>query len=128
MQLAMIGLGRMGGNMVQRLLEGGHEVIVYDRSAAAIATQVAKGIQAAKDLGDVARQLKPRRVAGDEPEHRVGPEPDPRARNPGRGVEQSRQRPGVCERIPRRGRGHWTCTPTRSPGSPAGAGRTKKFA
>ena len=62
MQLAMIGLGRMGGNMVERLLEGGHEVIVYDRSAAAIATQVAKGIKAAKDLGDVARQLKPRRV------------------------------------------------------------------
>jgi 6-phosphogluconate dehydrogenase len=62
MQLAMIGLGRMGGNMVQRLLQGGHEVIVYDRSADAIATQAAKGVKAAKDLGDVARQLKPRRV------------------------------------------------------------------
>ena len=33
MQLAMIGLGRMGGNMVQRLLQGGHDVVVYDRSA-----------------------------------------------------------------------------------------------
>ena len=30
MQLAMLGLGRMGGNMVQRLLQGGHKVIAYD--------------------------------------------------------------------------------------------------
>src|ERR671914_2259307 len=43
MRLAMIGLGRMGGNMVQRLLQGGHEVIVYDRSADAIEAHVAKG-------------------------------------------------------------------------------------
>ena len=62
MQLAMIGLGRMGGNMVQRLLQGGHEVIVYDRSADAIAAQAVKGVKAAKDLSDVARLLKPRRV------------------------------------------------------------------
>jgi 6-phosphogluconate dehydrogenase len=62
MQLAMIGLGRMGGNMVQRLLQGGHEVIVYDRSADAIAAQVTKGVRAARDLSDVVSQLKPRRV------------------------------------------------------------------
>ena len=30
MQLAMLGLGKMGGNMVQRLLKGGHKVIAYD--------------------------------------------------------------------------------------------------
>jgi 6-phosphogluconate dehydrogenase len=63
MQLAMIGLGRMGGNMVQRLLQGGHEVVVYDRSADAVNAHVAKGIKGAKDLADVARQLAPRRVA-----------------------------------------------------------------
>jgi 6-phosphogluconate dehydrogenase len=62
MQLAMIGLGRMGGNMVQRLLQGGHEVIVYDHSADAVAAQVAKGVKAAKDVGEIARQLKPRRI------------------------------------------------------------------
>ena len=63
MQLAMIGLGRMGGNMVQRLLQGGgHELIVFDRSADAVKTHVAKGVKAAKDLADVARQLAPRRV------------------------------------------------------------------
>ena len=33
MQLGMIGLGRMGGNMVQRLLQGGHELVVFDRSS-----------------------------------------------------------------------------------------------
>jgi 6-phosphogluconate dehydrogenase len=62
MQLAMIGLGRMGGNMVRRLLQGGHELIVYDRSADAVKAHVAKGVKAAKDLADVARQLAPRRV------------------------------------------------------------------
>ncbi len=62
MQLAMIGLGRMGGNMVQRLLQGGHQVVVYDRSAEAIQAHVAQGAQGAKDLADVARHLAPRRV------------------------------------------------------------------
>ena len=65
MQLAMIGLGRMGGNMVQRLVQGGHELILYDSSADAIKPHVgkgAKGAKGAKDLADVARQLTPRRV------------------------------------------------------------------
>jgi len=62
MQLAMIGLGRMGGNMVRRLVQGGHGVIVYDSSAAAVAAHVTKGVNAAKDLADVARLLEPRRV------------------------------------------------------------------
>ena len=62
MQLAMIGLGRMGGNMVQRLVQGGHELIVYDSSADAIKPHVGKGAKGAKNLADVARQLTPRRV------------------------------------------------------------------
>jgi 6-phosphogluconate dehydrogenase len=62
MQLAMIGLGRMGGNMVRRLVQGGHEVIVYDSSAEAVKAHVTKGVNAAKDLADVARLLEPRRV------------------------------------------------------------------
>jgi len=62
MQLAMIGLGRMGGNMVQRLVQGGHELILYDSSADAIKARVGKGAKGAKDLADVARQLTPRRV------------------------------------------------------------------
>jgi 6-phosphogluconate dehydrogenase len=62
MQLAMIGLGRMGGNMTQRLLEGGHQVVVYDRSADAIAAHVKLGAAPARDLADVCRQLTPPRV------------------------------------------------------------------
>jgi 6-phosphogluconate dehydrogenase len=62
MQLAMIGLGRMGGNMVKRLAQGGHELIVYDSSADAVKAHAGKGVKAAKDLADVARLLAPRRV------------------------------------------------------------------
>ena len=62
MQLAMIGLGRMGGNMVRRLVDGGHELVVYDQRPDAIKAQAGKGIAGAKDLADVARQLAPRRV------------------------------------------------------------------
>jgi 6-phosphogluconate dehydrogenase len=62
MQLAMIGLGKMGGNMVQRLAQGGHELVVYDQSADAIKAHTAKGITAARDIPDVAKRLTPRRV------------------------------------------------------------------
>jgi len=62
MQLAMIGLGRMGGNMVRRLLQGGHEVVVYDRSPEAIQAHVQLGAKGARDLGDACRQLSGRRV------------------------------------------------------------------
>jgi 6-phosphogluconate dehydrogenase len=62
MQLAMIGLGRMGGNMVQRLLQGGHEVVVFDRSAEAVATHVGFGAHGAKDLTDLCGRLRAPRV------------------------------------------------------------------
>jgi 6-phosphogluconate dehydrogenase len=62
MQLAMIGLGRMGGNMVRRLVQNGHEVIVYDSSRDALKAHAAKGVNAAKDVADVARLLTPPRV------------------------------------------------------------------
>ena len=62
MQLAMIGLGRMGGNMVQRLLEGGHKVVVFDRSEDAVKASVAKGAKAAKSLADVIQQLSAPRI------------------------------------------------------------------
>jgi 6-phosphogluconate dehydrogenase len=62
MQLAMIGLGRMGGNMVQRLLQGGHQVVVFDQSANAVKPHVAMGAEAAKDLADLCGQLSAPRV------------------------------------------------------------------
>jgi 6-phosphogluconate dehydrogenase len=58
----MIGLGRMGGNMVQRLLQGGHQVVVYDRSAEAVKTHVGMGAAGAADLADVVKRLTPPRV------------------------------------------------------------------
>ncbi|HVZ77118.1 MAG TPA: decarboxylating 6-phosphogluconate dehydrogenase [Gemmatimonadaceae bacterium] len=62
MQLAMIGLGRMGGNMVERLMRGGHSLVVFDRSADAVAKYVQLGATGARDLADVCARLAPRRV------------------------------------------------------------------
>jgi 6-phosphogluconate dehydrogenase len=62
MQLAMIGLGRMGGNMVQRLIQGGHQLVVFDRSANALKPHVAMGAAGAKDLADLCAQLSTPRV------------------------------------------------------------------
>ena len=62
MQLAMIGLGRMGGNMVQRLVQGGHQLVVFDRSVDAVKAHVAIGATGAKDLADLCRQLAAPRV------------------------------------------------------------------
>jgi len=62
MRLAMIGLGRMGGNMVQRLVSGGHELVVFDRSAEAVRAHATGGVRGATDLADLSRQLKPPRV------------------------------------------------------------------
>jgi len=64
MQLAMIGLGRMGGNMVKRLAQGGHEVVAYDVDAApgkALAGEHST-VTAANDLKDVIARLKAPRV------------------------------------------------------------------
>jgi 6-phosphogluconate dehydrogenase len=62
MQLAMIGLGRMGGNMTQRLLEGGHEVVVFDRDPKAVAASAARGATSAATLDDVVERLRTPRV------------------------------------------------------------------
>src|SRR5438128_3953118 len=60
MQLAMIGLGRMGANMVRRLLRGRHEVVVYDRTPAAAEAVAREGATAAASLRDlVARLARP---------------------------------------------------------------------
>jgi 6-phosphogluconate dehydrogenase len=47
MKIAMVGLGRMGANMVRRLLRNGHECIVHDISADTVAALVDEGAQAA---------------------------------------------------------------------------------
>jgi 6-phosphogluconate dehydrogenase len=63
MRLAMIGLGRMGGNMSERLMKGGHEVVVYDRSAESVQRYVALGATGANGPGDITSKLKGPRIA-----------------------------------------------------------------
>ena len=63
MQLGMIGLGRMGANMVRRLMKGGHDCVVFDRSAKAIAELVAEKAVGAASLAEFVRALtKPRAI------------------------------------------------------------------
>jgi 6-phosphogluconate dehydrogenase len=62
MQLAMIGLGRMGGNMVERLMRDGHKLVVYDRSAETMAKYEKLGAKSAADLGKVVQSLQSPRV------------------------------------------------------------------
>ncbi|HZW78866.1 MAG TPA: decarboxylating 6-phosphogluconate dehydrogenase [Candidatus Deferrimicrobiaceae bacterium] len=63
MQLGMIGLGRMGSNMVQRLLKAGHQCVAYARHPQATQELVEKGAQSSTSLDDFAKKLsKPRAV------------------------------------------------------------------
>jgi len=62
MELGMIGLGRMGANMTERLLDGDHRVVVYDRDQAAIDSVVAKGAVSATSLESLVKQLAPPRA------------------------------------------------------------------
>ncbi len=63
MQLGMIGLGRMGANMVRRLMRRGHECVVFDRSADAVASLVKEGAKGSSSLAEFAAKLQaPRAV------------------------------------------------------------------
>ena len=62
MQLGMIGLGRMGGNMVRRLLRGGHQCVVFDSQAASVATSVQDGATGSQSLEEFTRLLATPRV------------------------------------------------------------------
>ena len=61
MELGMIGLGRMGGNMVQRLLAAGHRVVAYDTNAVAVSASESLGAQASGSLEDMVSRLAPPR-------------------------------------------------------------------
>jgi len=77
MQIGVIGLGRMGGNIVRRLLQGGHQCVVFDRQSEPARLLAAEGAVAAPDLkGLIAQLKKPRAVwvmlpAGDATDHAV---------------------------------------------------------
>ena len=63
MELGMIGLGRMGANMAERLVLGGHRIISYDRSPEAIQRVVDKGAVGSRSLADFVQQLSQPRAA-----------------------------------------------------------------
>jgi 6-phosphogluconate dehydrogenase len=63
MEIGMIGLGRMGGNMAQRMLNGGHQVVAYDPVKEAVEATVKKGATGALSYADLAGKLtRPRAV------------------------------------------------------------------
>ncbi|MEP7342289.1 MAG: phosphogluconate dehydrogenase (NAD(+)-dependent, decarboxylating) [Acidobacteriota bacterium] len=77
MQLGMIGLGRMGGNMVRRLMRNGHECVVFDLNAESVKALEAEGAKGARSMEDMVEKLnKPRAIwvmvpAGDPTEKTV---------------------------------------------------------
>jgi 6-phosphogluconate dehydrogenase len=63
MQLGMIGLGRMGANMVRRAIRGGHECVVFDRASAAVNDLVKEKAEGSSSLADFVKKLsKPRAI------------------------------------------------------------------
>ena len=64
MQLGMIGLGRMGANMVRRLIKRGHSCVVFDRSPDAVREVVKDHAAGADSLVDLAKRLRSRERSG----------------------------------------------------------------
>ena len=62
MELGLIGLGRMGANMAQRLLGGGHRVVAYDADEKAVQAAIEVGVAGASTLRDLVAQLAPPRA------------------------------------------------------------------
>jgi 6-phosphogluconate dehydrogenase len=62
MQIGVIGLGRMGGNITRRLIQNGHEAVVYDHDANAIATLRQDGAMGAAGIDKLVKQLEPPRA------------------------------------------------------------------
>jgi 6-phosphogluconate dehydrogenase len=62
MELGMVGLGKMGGNMTIRLVKGGHRVVGYARTKSVVDAVVAQGAAGAGSLADLVAQLKPPRI------------------------------------------------------------------
>src|SRR5438094_8889967 len=62
MQLGLIGLGRMGSGMTERLLQGGHQVMVFDRSPETVNLLAARGATGTSSLEDLGQKLKAPRI------------------------------------------------------------------
>ena len=64
MQLGMIGLGRMGANMVRRLIKGGHDCVVFDMSQAAVQALAKENATGASSREDFVAKLQSRARSG----------------------------------------------------------------
>ncbi|MDR4307802.1 decarboxylating 6-phosphogluconate dehydrogenase [Chelatococcus sambhunathii] len=62
MRIGVIGLGRMGGNIVRRLMDAGHECVVYDVSEAAVQTLAGEGATGSGSIADLVAKLEPPRA------------------------------------------------------------------
>ena len=62
MRLGMIGLGKMGGNMTERLMRGGHEVVAFDRTAETVSHYASLGAKPANDVAALLSQLSAPRI------------------------------------------------------------------
>lgn len=62
MEVAMIGLGKMGANMARRLLKGGHRVVGFDRNEEAVRAAEKGGVEGARTLKEIVEKLKPPRA------------------------------------------------------------------
>src|SRR6476661_8826889 len=62
MQLGMIGLGRMGANMVRRLIKGGHECVVFDLNPKSVKDLAAEGAVGSETMESFVAKLKPPRA------------------------------------------------------------------
>ena len=64
MQLGIVGLGRMGGNIARRLMRGGHACVAFDRDARQVSELAGEGAEGASDLAGVVGKLAaPRSVS-----------------------------------------------------------------
>ncbi|HEX2722953.1 MAG TPA: NAD(P)-binding domain-containing protein, partial [Gemmatimonadaceae bacterium] len=66
MQLGMIGLGKMGGNMTERLITRGHKVVVFDRNAENVSRYAEKGADGASGAADLVARLASPNLGGEQ--------------------------------------------------------------
>ena len=62
MEIGIVGLGRMGGNIARRLMQAGHRAVVWDKDASAVAALVAEGAVGVTDLAGLVAALTPPRA------------------------------------------------------------------
>jgi 6-phosphogluconate dehydrogenase len=106
MQLGLIGLGKMGGNMAERLRLGGHQVVGFDFNADAVAKLTATGNVGVSTLEDLAKNLKGRRAIWI-----MVPQGDPVDQTIAKATRTTRIPCGATRKLRRRDSSLWTWGP-----------------